>query len=262
MSAERVALVTGAARGIGRGIALALAETGSTVHVTDLESRHRKDSELPGTVEDTAEEITARGGTGIAHMVDHTDDEAVADLFAQIAAQHAGLDLVVANAFNGNALPFGPGAFWKLPMEHWEHMIDAGLRSHLVTARHAAPLLIEHKGLLVFTGFALPNSGSGHVVYDLAMTGITRLGASAARDLAEHDVTAVTVSPGFTRTEAILAAFGDQTIPPGSDSVTHVGHVITTLWTDPAVAEFSGQTLTIADLAQHYRLHDPEEAPA
>jgi NAD(P)-dependent dehydrogenase (short-subunit alcohol dehydrogenase family) len=95
-------------------------------------------------VEDTPG--TARGGTCIAHVVDHTDDAAIAEVFARIGEQHGGLDLVVANAFNGNALPFGPGTFWELPMEHWSHMVDAGLRSHLVTARHSAPLLIETQG--------------------------------------------------------------------------------------------------------------------
>ena len=262
MSEQKVALVTGAARGIGRGIALALAETGAIVHVTDRESRHNQHSELPGTAEDTAKEVTARGGTGIAHVLDHTDDQAVEEVFARIGQRHGGLDLTVANAFDGNALPFGPGAFWELPMEHWTHMIDAGLRSHLVTARHAAPLLIEHNGLLVFTGYALPENGSGHVFYDLAMKGTTTLAASAARDLTGHGVTALAVSPGFTRTEAILAAFGDNPLPPGSDSVEHVGRVVTSLWHDPAVAAFSGQTVTVADLAQHYRVTEHEDTQA
>lgn len=262
MREQKVALVTGAARGIGRGIALALAETGAIVHVTDREGRHHKQSQLPGTVEDTAEEVTARGGTGIAHVVDHTNDQAVEEVFAQIGQRHGGLDLVIANAFNGNALPFGPGTFWELPMDHWAHMIDAGLRSHLVTARHATPLLIERQGLLAFTGYTLPKNGSGHVFYDLAMTGIATLAASAARDLTDHGVTALAVSPGFTRTEAILAAFGDNPLPPGSDSVEHVGRVVTALWNDPARTAFSGQTVTIADLAQHYRVTEHEDTQA
>jgi dehydrogenase/reductase SDR family member 1 len=262
MSKQKVALITGGARGIGRGIALMLAETGATVHVTDRESRHHKHSSLPGTVEDTAEEGTARGGICIAHVVDHTDDASIAEVFARVGEQHGGLDLVVANAFNGNALPFGPGTFWELPMEHWSHMVDAGLRSHLVTARHSAPLLIERKGLLVLTGYALPTNGSGHVFYDLAMDGISTLGAAAARDLAEHDVVAITVSPGLTRTEAILAAFGDNPLPPGSDTVEHVGRVITALWNDPAANEFSGRTVTIADLAVHYGIIEPGVVPA
>lgn len=169
---------------------------------------------------------------------------------------------MIANAFNGNALPFGPGRFWELSMENWSRMIDAALRSQLVTARHAAPSLIERGGLPVFTGYALPDQGSGHMFYDLAMNVITRLGASAARDLAEHDVTAVTISPGFTRTEAILAAFGDQPLPPGRDSAGHVGRVVTSRGLDPAAADLSGRTVTIADLAQRYRLDDPEEARA
>lgn len=257
-----VALVTGAARGIGRGVALMLAATGATVHVTDRESRSHRYSEISGTVEDTAAEVTALGGIGIAHVVDHTDDVAVAEVFTRISEQHGGLDLVVANAFNGNALPFGPRKFWELPMENWRNMVDAGLRSHLVTARHAAPLLIERSGLLVLTGYALSASGSGHVFYDLAMSGISTLGASMARDLAPHGVTAVTLSPGFTRTEAILEAFGDSPLPPGSDSVEHVGRVVVALWGDDAAAaaRFSGRTVTVAELAEHYRIMQSEDA--
>ncbi|QBI18826.1 hypothetical protein ER308_04205 [Egibacter rhizosphaerae] len=141
-------------------------------------------------------------------------------------------------------------------------MVEAGLRSHLVTARHAAGLLIERKGMLVLTGYALPENGSGHVFYDLAMQGVGTLGAATACDLAEHDVAAVTVSPGFTRTEAILVAFGDNPLPPGSDSVEHVGRVLTALWNDPASNERSGHTVTTADLARHYRITEPGDIPA
>ena len=222
---------------------------------------HPQALELPGTVEDTAEEATALGGTGVAHVVDHADDQAVADVFTRIAERHGGLDLLVANAFNGNALPFGPGRFWELPMENWANMVDAGLRSHLVTARHAAPLLIERSGLLVLTGYALPEDGSGHAFYDLAMNGISTLGASMARDLAPHGVTTVTLSPGFTRTEAIVAAFGESPVPPGTDSVEHVGRVVVALWNDAAAARPAGRTVTVADLAQRYGITRADGAP-
>ncbi|MEH1014708.1 SDR family oxidoreductase [Micromonospora sp. CPCC 206060] len=255
-----VAVVTGAARGVGRGTALVLAEAGATVYLTDRESRDRRYSELPGTVEDTAEQVDERGGRGIPVPLDHTDDAAVAALFERVRAEHGGLDLLVANAFNGNALPFRSGPFWTLPLEHWRNMFDNGVRGHLVAAWHAAPLLIERKGLLVFTGLAQPGAEviANHLFYDLAMTSVSRLAHDAAHDLRPHGVTALAVSPGFTRTEAIMAAFGGGR-PPGSDSIEFPGRAVRALLEDPQVSRHAGRTITVADLAAEYGLTDVDE---
>lgn len=207
---------------------------------------------MTGTVEATAEEVTARGGTGVAHFIDHTDDQAVHALFARLLNEHGGVDIVVANAFNGNALPFAPAPFWELPMTHWNTMVNAGLRSHLVTARSAAPLLLARRGKLIMTGYALPDSGGGHLFYELAMSGINRMTVSMSHDLSPHGVSAITVSPGFTATEAIRAAFGSQPLPTEADSVEHVGRVVRALSDDPETATLSGSTLTVANLAERY----------
>jgi dehydrogenase/reductase SDR family member 1 len=261
MSTDTVAVVTGAARGVGRGIALVLGETGATVYVTDRESRRRRHTDLPGTAEDTADQVTSRGGRGIPVVVDHTDDDAVAALFQRVLAEHQGLDLLVANAFNGNALPFRGGPFWTLPLEHWRNMIDAGVRGHLVSAWHAAPLLIERRGLAVFTGYVDPDADviAGHVFYDLAMAAISRLAATMAHDLRPHGVTVLAVSPGFTRTEAILAALGDQ-LPPGTDSIEFPGRAVRALLRDPDVGRHAGRTIPVADLAELYGFTDVEPA--
>ncbi|GBG06439.1 oxidoreductase [Paenibacillus agaridevorans] len=250
-----VVVVTGAARGIGRGIALVLGETGATVYVTDIESRSRKTSPLPGTVEDTAEQVTARGGKGIAIPLDHTDDSAVEALFTSIRDEHGGIDLLVANACNGNALPFQNGPFWTLPLENWRNMIDIGVRSHLVSAWYAAPLLMERKGLVILTGYTDPKADvMGNLFYDLAMSSVSRLARSLARDFRSQGVAAVALSPGFTRTEAIVAAIGER--PPGSDSIEFPGRAVQALLTDPDVQRYSGQTLRVADVAVEYGFRD------
>lgn len=258
-----VALVTGAARGVGRGIALVLGEAGATVYVTDRETRARRYSELPGTVEDTAEQVTRRGGHGIAVAVDHAADDDVAALFARVRDEHGGLDLLVANACNGNALPFRGGPFWTLPLEHWPNMVDVGVRSHLVAAWYAAPLLIQRRGLAVLTGYTDPDAAviANHLFYDMAVTAISRLARSMAHDLSPHGVTALAVSPGFTRTEAILAELGDR-LPPGTDSVELPGRAVRALLEDPDVARHAGRTIPVAELARDYGFTDIEPATA
>ncbi|MEV0618379.1 SDR family oxidoreductase [Nonomuraea sp. NPDC050404] len=252
----KVAVVTGAARGVGRGIALVLGETGATVYVTDRESREHRHSDLPGTVEDTAEQVDGRGGHGVPVRVDHTDDRAVEALFQRVRDAHGGLDLLVANAFDGNALPFEGGPFWTLPLDHWHNMIDAGLRGHLVSAWYAAPLLIERRGLAVLTGYTDPGAEviAGHAFYDLAMIGVSRLARTLAHDLRPYGATALALSPGFTRTEAIMAALGADV--PGGDSVEFPGRAVRALLADPHVTRHAGRTLPVADLAKEYGFSD------
>jgi dehydrogenase/reductase SDR family protein 1 len=254
-----VAVVTGAARGIGRGIALVLGEAGATVYVTDRETRDQRHSELPGTVEDTAEQVSGRGGQGIPVVMDHTDDHAVASLFGRVGDEHGGLDLLVANAFDGNALPFRGGPFWTLPLEHWHNMIESGVRGHLVAAWHAAPLLIARRGRIVLTGYTDPGAEviADHLFYDLAMHATSRLAGSLAHDLRPHGVTALAISPGFTRTEAVVAALGDG-LPPGTDSVEFPGRAVRALLEDPDVGRHAGRTLPVAELAREYRFTDPD----
>jgi NAD(P)-dependent dehydrogenase (short-subunit alcohol dehydrogenase family) len=251
-----VAVVTGAARGVGRGIALVLGEAGATVYVTDRESREHRYSTIGGSVEDTAEQVTDRGGTGIPVALDHADDGAVAALFDRVRAEHGGLDLLVANAFDGNALPFRGGPFWTLPLAHWRNMMETGVRSHLVAAWHAAPLLIERRGLAVLTGYTHPGEPviANNVFYDLAMTSVSRLASTLAHDLGPHGVTVLAVSPGFTRTEGIVAELGAGL--PGTDSVEFPGRAVRALLADPHVARHAGRTIPVAELAAEYGFTD------
>jgi dehydrogenase/reductase SDR family member 1 len=264
-----VAVVAGAARGIGRGIALVLGQAGATVYVADRATRASKVSALHGTVEDTAEQVRQRGGQGIPVAVDFTDQDAVASLFARVERDHGGLDLLVANAFGvgrrgtSHGLDGGaPGPFWTLPIDLWDEMMEGGVRNHLVAAHAAAPLLIRRRGLLVLVGYADQGAAViGNAFYDLAMTGISRLARSFAHDLGQHGVTALALSPGFTRTEAVLAALGDQ-LPPGTDSVEFPGRAVLALLRDPRVARHAGRTIPVADLAREYGFTDVDEGTA
>jgi NAD(P)-dependent dehydrogenase (short-subunit alcohol dehydrogenase family) len=240
-----------------------LGEAGATVYAVDRESRARRASALPGTAEDTAEQVDALGGQGIPVVLDHADPAAVAALCARVREEQGRLDLLVANAFAGNDLPFGPAPFWELPLDHWENMLDRGVRGHLTSAWHAAPLLIESGGLLVVTGYAPAGDAAvlgGHLFYDLAMHATTRLVRSLGHDLAPQGATAVGLSPGLTRTEAIVAALGDA--PPGSDSIEFPGRAVRALAEDPDVARHAGRMLRVAELADEYGFTDVPLAAA
>ena len=136
-------------------------------------------------------------------------------------------------------------------------MFEAGVRSHLEAAWHAAPLLVERRGLAVLTGYTDPDSEviAGHLFYDLAMHAVSRLAHCLAHDLRPEGVTAVAISPGFTRTEAVVAALGDQ-IPPGTDSVELPGRAVRALADDPDVARHAGRTISVATLAKEYGFSD------
>jgi NAD(P)-dependent dehydrogenase (short-subunit alcohol dehydrogenase family) len=205
----RVAVVTGASRGVGRGVALALGECGATVYVTGRSTRARDpstaDPTRPGTVEDTADDVTARGGHGIPAPTDHTDDAQVEALFDRIREeQHGRLDLLVANAWGGYE---GLGAdftapFWEQPRERWDAMFGAGLRAQFTAARQAAPTMIANRrGLIVLTGGTdLEDHYLGNVPYDVVKAASSRLVSALAHELRPYGVAAVGVYPGFTRT--------------------------------------------------------------
>jgi NAD(P)-dependent dehydrogenase (short-subunit alcohol dehydrogenase family) len=263
----RVAVVTGASRGVGRGIAVVLGGCGATVYVTGRTTRAGGAGAGPGTVEDAADAVTQAGtetgGRGVAAPTDHTDDAQVAALFERVAAEQDGaLDLLVANAWGGyerHGEDF-TAPFWAQPLWRWDAMFTAGLRAQFTAARAAAPaLLARGRGLIVVTGGSdMPDHYLGNVPYDVVKAATSRLVAALGHELRPHGVAAVGVYPGFTRTEAVVAAFAAQGSepPPETHSPEFVGRVVASLLDDRGVMAFSGTGAQAAVHARRYGVTD------
>jgi NAD(P)-dependent dehydrogenase (short-subunit alcohol dehydrogenase family) len=271
--AGRVALVSGATRGGGRGIAVALGEAGATVYATGRSTRERRSEiDRPETIEETAELVTAAGGEGIAVPVDHLDPAQVAALIARIDADHGRLDVLVNDIWGAEHL-----FEWNAPL--WEHDLDRGLRllrlaidTHLITGHHALPLLVRRPGGLVVEvtdGTAAYNAGHYRVsmFYDLAKTSVIRVAWALAQELRAHGATAVALTPGWLRSEEMLEHHGvteanwreaTERTPHFciSESPRYLGRAVAALAADPDVSRWSGESLSSGGLAQAYGFTD------
>lgn len=262
----KVAVVTGASRGIGRGIALVLAEQGATVYVTGR-TVNPGDYYLPGTVGETAAECTQRGqaegGKGIAVACDHGDDDAVAALFKQVKDEQGRLDILVNNAFSLSDDLLEPKGFWEKPLSNLE-MWDVGVKSNYVAAWHASQIMVPQKsGLIVaISGFAAVTYTYG-VIFGTSKSAVDRMSRDMAIELEPHNVASLSMWQGLTLTEKAkhnLAAMGDKmtksiTNMTGS-TVEHPGRVIAALAADPDIMKRSGGEFVTAELAQEYGLTD------
>lgn len=258
----KVAVVTGASRGIGKGIAIALAREGATVYVTGR-TVNEGDYYLPGTVGGTAAECDAVGGKGIAVACDHADDAQVAALFAQVRAEQGRLDILVNNAFLLSDDLIEPGGFWEKPLSNLE-MWDVGVRTNYVAAWHAAQIMVPQKsGLIVaISGFAATTYTYG-VIFGTSKTAVGRMSRDFAVELKPHGVAALTLWQGLTMTEKAkdnFAKMADKmtasiTSQKGS-SVEHPGRVIAALAADPGIMKRSGGEFITAELAQEYGITD------
>ncbi len=269
----KVALVAGASRGAGRGIAVELGAAGATVYVTGRTTRTRQSEyQRPETIEETAELVTAAGGKGIAVQVDHLDPEAVRALVERIRAEQGRLDVLVNDIWGGEKL-----FEWNKPV--WEHNLSNGLRmlrlgidTHLITAHFALPLLIERPGgLLVEMTDGTAEYNAGHYrlspFYDLAKVAVNRMGWAHAKDLEKHGCTSVSLTPGWLRSEMMLDHYGvreenwrDATATTPhfviSETPRFVGRAVASLAADPDKARWNGQSLSSGGLAQVYGFTD------
>ncbi len=253
---SQVAIVTGASRGAGRGIALALGSHGCTVYVTGR-SEHDGVAEMPGTIHETAAAVTAAGGTGIAVRCDHGDDAQVAALFDQVAREQGRIDILVNNACAIQDALHAPGNFWEKPLS-LSRMIEVGVRSGYVASWHAAPIMVRQgHGLIVFTS----SPGAVHYcmgpAYGAHKAGLDKMAADMGVDFAATGVSAVSVWMGALATERLLGMIeGDPEkyghLPAMLEPPEFTGHVIWGLWNDPGLAELSGKTLIGAELGLKY----------
>ena len=267
-----VALVTGASRGAGRGIALELGAAGATVYITGRSTEGRPTTDgVPGTIEDTAAQVTARGGRGIAIRCDHTVDTDVEAAFGRVRDEHGRLDLLVNNVWGGyedpqcRPLPMVP--FWEQSRRQWDGMFTAGVRAHLVASQLAVPLMLPLRaGLIVSTTAnldALPYLPN--IFYDLAKNAVARLTQSMSRELRDHGIAAIAVAPGFMRTERIVEAFrraGAEAALDGpagpKETTAYLGRAIVALAGDAEVMDKSGQVLEVGTLATEYGFTDAD----
>src|ERR1700730_4253256 len=255
-----VALVTGASRGAGRGIAIALGSHGCTVYVTGR-SEKVGDASLPGTIHETAQAVTDAGGLGIAVRVDHHDDGQVKAVFEQIGRERGRLDILVNNECALHDKLTSPGHFWEKPMEIVD-MLDVGLRSSFVASYYGAPMMIgQRKGLIIFTSA----SGAVHYVfgpvYGAHKSGMDKFAADMAVDLREFNVAAVSIWMGALLTERLKMVIASDPARFGhlegtTETPEFTGHVIWALYNEPELMRMSGKTLIGAELGAQYGIRD------
>ena len=259
----KVALVTGASRGIGKGIALGLGEAGATVYITGRTVEANQAAvDLPGTIYQTVEESTKLGGQCIAIQCDHKVDQQVEAVFHRIRAEQNRLDILVNNVWGGYE-HFNDGTefwtekgFWTVPLSRWDKSFQAGVRAHYVSSVYAAPIMIaQRSGLIVNISFLAAQRDNMGVSYGVAKSASDRMAACMAYELREHNVAAVSLYPGLVRTESVLKA-GEFFDLSNSESPQFIGRAIAALASDPQIMSRSGQVLVAAAVAQEYGFTD------
>ena len=280
----RIALVAGATRGAGRGIAVALGEAGATVYCTGRSTkRHGATPGRPENIEETAELVNAAGGLGIPIRVDHTDPAQVRKLVATIKKRHKGLDILVNDIWGGDPLTEFGKPFYKCNLDNSLLMLKQAVHSHIITAHYAAPLMLGRAHAIIFEitdGDAFYYRGN--IFYDLVKTSVIRLAFGMSRELRKRKIVSVALTPGFLRSEAVLDYYktteanwkevgkranprqnsNDQNDAPQdfmqSESPRYVGRAVVALASDPKAMEKTGRVFSSWGLAREYRFTDTD----
>jgi dehydrogenase/reductase SDR family protein 1 len=258
----KVAVVTGASRGVGKGTAEGLAEAGATVYVT---GRSTSESDPPAarTIQATARLIDELGGRGVAVQLDHNDDAAVAALFERIRKDEGRLDVLVNNVYKIPNPPVWGGGFWQHPVSLWDDQCGVGLRGYYVASVYAAPLMVERgSGLIVNISSRGAAEYAFSTSYGVCKAGVDRMARDMAHELKSHDVAALSLWPSAVKTEFILDAVENGAIEidmDAAESPRFTGRCVAALAMDPDVMEKSGGVYKVRELAGEYRFTDPDE---
>lgn len=265
----KVAVVAGATRGAGRGIARMLGEAGATVYVSG-----RSTAETPATpgrsetIDETAQLVDEAGGKGIAVRVDHTSEEDVRRLFERVQKESGTLDILVNNVWGGDDLTEWGTSFWELSMEKGKTLLERAIFSHILTSRHGVPLMVNQKSGLVIEITDGDHFGyRANLVFDLVKTSVIRLAYGMANELREHTVAAVALTPGYLRSEAMLDRYGvtEENWQEGvkedpdfieSETPCYVGRAVAHLAADANILDKTGRVFSSWDLAQQYGFRD------
>jgi len=260
----KIAIVAGGSRGAGRGIARALGEAGATVYVAARTSRSGPANSVPGTVEDTAEEVTARGGVGIAVRADLANEEEAAALFARVEKEHSRLDVVVNSAWAVNFMPVWSKRFWDLAPELWQGTLDT-VSVCWRTSVHAARIMQKQRhGLIIHVTDNLhsdPSAFRGQILHDMGHECLNRLVWTMGREVKKSKFAVVGLNPGFMRTEAVLQYMTTEERKKQfrfdlSESPEYIGRAVAALAGDAKAVEKTGQLLWVSDLAIEYGFTD------
>jgi len=263
----KVAFVAGSSRGAGRGIALALGDAGATVYIAARTSKNgpKPADGVPGTVEDTADEVTARGGKAIAVAADLSDEAQVAQVFQRVQQEHGRLDLLASAVWYSYVLDAWGKPFWDLGPSHWRDM-QLTEDAHWHLGRHAARMMAPRQcGLMVFVTDLMPDPSVyyGQMMWDVGHHTIGRLIVGMSHELKQHQIAVVGMNPGFMRTERVLSHM--RAAPEKerkqfrfdlSESVEYVGRAVAALAADPEAVKRTGQFLWAADLAREFGFTD------
>jgi dehydrogenase/reductase SDR family member 1 len=260
---EKVAVVTGASRGVGKGVAISLGEAGATVYVTGRTTQEGTDiDKLGGNVFTTAEEVTAAGGRGIAVGCDHRDDSQVDDLFQRVAQESQRLDVLVNNAWGGYEQMEHDGEFtwlnpfWSQPLWRWDAMFQGGVRAAYVASAFAARMMVEQKsGLIVNISYWAAQKYMANVAYGAAKAAVDKMTADMAHEAEKFNIAVISLYPGLVRTESVLrnAQYFDMS---NSESPHFTGRVIAALANDSNIMSKTGQVWVVATLAEEYGIQD------